>query len=313
MGEIARLCGHLPLAIGMIASQLRHHPARTPDQLAGELAAARDRLALMRAENLSVASAFDLSYTDLTKTQQRLFRRLGLIPGPIFDAYAAAALDGTSLDAARRHLDELYDQHLISEPAPGRYRLHDLLREHARTLAATDSPAEADAATGRLLNYYLHTAAAASQRIPTWTTVQDPQLPGDPPAHSPRLPTLEQATAWLETERGNLHAAAGHAAATGRIVHAVQIPAAVGGFLRAQGHWDQAAALHRAAAATARPGRRPARAGAGPSATRHLGLDDGGPAGRGRPSHPSGGPVRRGRAISPARLTPSITWAWCTS
>ena len=249
---IARLCGHLPLAIGMIASQLRHHPARTPGQLAGELAAARDRLALMRAENLSVASAFDLSYTDLTEAQQRLFRRLGLIPGPIFDGYAIAALDGTSLDAARRHLDELYDQHLISEPAPGRYRLHDLLRQHARAGAATDSPADTDAATGRLLNYYLHTAAAASHRIPTWTTVHDSQLPGDPPAHSPRLLTLEQAIAWLETERGNLHAAAGHAAATGRAVHAVQIPAAVGGFLRAQGHWDQAAALHQAAAATAR-------------------------------------------------------------
>jgi tetratricopeptide (TPR) repeat protein/transcriptional regulator with XRE-family HTH domain len=251
VGEIARLCGHLPLAIGMIASQLRHHPARTPGRLAGDLAAARDRLALMRAENLSVASAFDLSYTELTEAQQRLFRRLGLIPGPSFDAYTTAALDGTSLDAARRHLDELYDQHLITEPAPGRYRLHDLLRQHARTLAATDDPADTDQATGRLLNYYLHTAAAANQRIPTWTTVYGPPLPGDPPAHAPRLSTLEQATAWLETERGNLHAAAGHAAATGRVVHAVQIPAAVGGFLRAQGHWDQAAALHRAAAATA--------------------------------------------------------------
>ena len=113
-----------------------------PGRLAAELAAARDRLALMRAEDLSVAAAFDLSYADLTAGQQRLFRRLGLIPGSDFDAYAAAALDGTSLDAARRHLDDLYDQHLISEPAAGRYRLHDLLREHARALAGTDEPAD---------------------------------------------------------------------------------------------------------------------------------------------------------------------------
>jgi tetratricopeptide (TPR) repeat protein/transcriptional regulator with XRE-family HTH domain len=251
-GEIARLCGYLPLAIGMIASQLRHHPTRTAGQVAAELATARDRLALMHAENLSVTAAFSLSYHDLTQDQQRLFRRLGLVPGPSLDAYAAAALGGTSLDAARRHLDELYDQHLITEPAAGRYRLHDLLRQHARTLAATDSSAESDAATGRLLNYYLHAAAAASQRIPTWTAAHDTQLPGDPPAHVPALSTLEQATGWLEAERGNLHAAATHAAATGRAVYAVQIPAAVGGFLRAQGHWDQAAALHRAAAAAAR-------------------------------------------------------------
>ena len=99
VGEITRLCGYLPLAIGMLASQLRHHPAWSAAELAAELAAARDRLALMHAENLSVAAAFDLSYADLTAGLQRLFRRLGLIPGPGFDAYAAAALDDASLGA----------------------------------------------------------------------------------------------------------------------------------------------------------------------------------------------------------------------
>jgi hypothetical protein len=77
VGEITRLCGYLPLAIGMIASQLRHHPAWPAAGLAADLAAARDRLAVMHAENLSVAAAFDLSYADLTEAQRRLFRRLG--------------------------------------------------------------------------------------------------------------------------------------------------------------------------------------------------------------------------------------------
>ena len=44
VGEIARLCGYLPLAIGMLAGQLRHHPACTPAGLAADLAAAKDRL-----------------------------------------------------------------------------------------------------------------------------------------------------------------------------------------------------------------------------------------------------------------------------
>ena len=134
--ELTRLCGYLPLAIEMLARQLRHHPAWTVPSMAAELAAARDRLAMMHAENLLVAAAFDLSYRDLAATQQRLFRRAGLIPGPGFDAYAVAALDDTSLATARRGLDELYDHHLLAEPAPGRYQLHDLLREHARALAA---------------------------------------------------------------------------------------------------------------------------------------------------------------------------------
>ncbi len=76
VGELTRLCGCLPLAIGMLASQLRHHPAWTAVGLAVELADGRDRLAGMRAENLSVAAAFGLSYRDLSEDQQRLFRRL---------------------------------------------------------------------------------------------------------------------------------------------------------------------------------------------------------------------------------------------
>jgi hypothetical protein len=143
--EITRLGGYLPLAIGMLASQLRHHPAWTAVSLAAELADARDRLALMHTENLSAGAAFGLSYQDLPDDQQRLFRRLGLVPGADFDVYAAAALGATSLATARQHLDELYEHHLLAEPAPGRYQPHDLIREHARTVAATDDPADSDA------------------------------------------------------------------------------------------------------------------------------------------------------------------------
>jgi hypothetical protein len=73
----------------------------------------------MMAENLSVAAAFGLSYNDLTEDQQRLFRRLGLHQGPDIDAHAAAALDDTTARQARRGLEGLYDQHLITQPATG--------------------------------------------------------------------------------------------------------------------------------------------------------------------------------------------------
>ena len=247
VNEITRLCGYLPLAIGMLAAQLRHHPAWTPAGLAASLAQARDRLAVMRAENASVAAAFDLSYQDLTRGQQRLFRRLGLVPGPSFDAYAAAALDGTSLEEARSRLDELYDQHLLNEPAPGRYQLHDLLREHAHALAGADDPADSAAATGRLLDYYLHTAAAASrltvQRLP-------PAVPpvACPPAAVPQLDSQKEALAWLEAERANLQACADHAGSDGLAVHAVWLPATLGGFLGTHGYLDQALTLHQKAA-----------------------------------------------------------------
>ena len=252
VGEMARLCGYLPLAIGMLASQLRHHPTWSAGQLAAELVAARDRLALLRAENLSVAAAFGLSYADLTPGPRRLFRRLGLVPGADFDAYAAAALDGTGLDQARRCLDELYDQHLLAEPAPGRYQLHDLLREHARALAAADNLAESDAAAGLLLDYYLHTALAAGRHFRARASAARRPPPGRPPAQSSDVSTSRRAGAWLEAERANLHAAVNYAASHGRPEHAIAIPAAISGFLSARGHWDQSAALCQTALAAAR-------------------------------------------------------------
>ena len=153
-----------------------------------------------------MAAAFDLSYQDLTVGQQRLFRRLGLHPGTEIDAYAAAALDDTDLQATRRSLAELHDQNLISEPARGRYRLHDLLREHARTLAAADDDADNLAAIGRLLDYYLHTSVAASRHTAWHPSIADLAPPSPAPAWVPKLRTEEESIAWLGTERSNLHA-----------------------------------------------------------------------------------------------------------
>jgi tetratricopeptide (TPR) repeat protein/transcriptional regulator with XRE-family HTH domain len=251
-GDIARLCGYLPLAIGMLARQLQHHPSWTSAALAADLAAAKERLELIHAENLSVAAAFGLSYRDLTAGQRRLFRALGLHPGPDIDGYAAAALAGTGLAAARRNLGALYDQHLITEPARGRYRLHDLIREHARALAADDDPAGRDAAAGRLLDYYLHTALAASTHIPALIAARARTPAVQPPAHAPQISGPSQATAWLEAERANLHAAVDYAAASARTLHATGIAAAIAGFLYLRGHWDEAIALQQTALTAAR-------------------------------------------------------------
>ena len=250
--ELTRLCGYLPLAIAMLASQLRNHPVRTAAGLAAEVAQARDRLALMHAENVSVSAAFGLSHADLSEGARRLFRRLGLVPGPVVDAYAAAALDATGLAAARRHLDELYDHHLIAEPAPGRYQLHDLLREHARTLAADEDPVPAAEAARRLLDYYLHTALAAGRHFTPRGSTAGRRPAAGWPGQAPDVSTVGQAAAWLDAERANLHAAAEDAARRACFPHATALPVAISGFLAARGHWDESAALHQGALAAAR-------------------------------------------------------------
>jgi len=248
VAELARLCGYLPLAIGMLAGQLRHHPSWTAASLAASLARATSRLDLLHAEDLSVAAAFGVSYRSLTVQQRRLFRRLGLPRGPDVDAYAAAALDGTSLTAARRGLEALYDRHLIAEPRPGRYRLHDLVRAHAQALAAGDDPAACEGAITGLLDYYTHTVLAAARLLFPGGAGSDAAVPGRPPRHAPAFSTRAEAAAWVAAERANLYAAAGEAVLSGRRVPAYLIPAALAGSQDAWGeHWDQALADYQSA------------------------------------------------------------------
>jgi tetratricopeptide (TPR) repeat protein/transcriptional regulator with XRE-family HTH domain len=251
IGEITRLCGYLPLAVGMLARQLHHHPTWTPAELVGDLAATRDRLELMRAENLSVAAALDLSYQDLTIGQQQLFRRLGLHLGTDIDAYAAAALDQSDLATARRRLDALYDQYLLAEPAHGRYRFHDLVAERARTLVAGDPAADQAASADRLLGYYLHCAQAADRQLARRSPAGMPSAMSPPPVYIPGLANRPEAVAWMTTERFNLHAVA-VAIAHDQMPQAVAIAAAMHGFLRSQGHWSQALTLYAAMVEAAR-------------------------------------------------------------
>jgi tetratricopeptide (TPR) repeat protein len=251
VSDVTRLCGYLPIAVAMLGRQLRHHPAWTVASLAGELARSRDhRLELMYAENVSVGAAFDLSYQDLSADQQRLFRYLGLHSGDDIDAYAAAALVGTDLATAGRDLAGLYDQHLLGEPVPGRYRFHDLIREYACSLAETAQPSERDAATDRVLDFYLYTASTATRHIARLQVAED----RTPPAAGPLLPHRQAAIDWLDAEHLNVHAAATLAAGSGRPGHAVAISTVMHGYLCSYGHWDQAIALHRTALEAARRG-----------------------------------------------------------
>jgi tetratricopeptide (TPR) repeat protein/transcriptional regulator with XRE-family HTH domain len=239
--DITRLCGYLPLAIGMLARQLYHHPAWSPTGRAAELAAAVDRLELLATENVSVAAAFDLSYADLAPDQQRLFRRLGLHPGADIDGYAAAALDGTGLSQAQRGMEALYDQYLLTEPAPGRYRMHDLIREHARALAGRlDPDVQREQATERLLDYYQHAAAQADALLARQARTHPAPAVGTIPAAAPALADREQALAWARAERASLLACLDHATAAGQHARVVGLTAGLAGLLRHDGPWAEA-------------------------------------------------------------------------
>ncbi|WUI02414.1 tetratricopeptide repeat protein [Spirillospora sp. NBC_00431] len=246
--ELVELCGRLPLAIALVAGRFKHRPAWTVTDLIADLRAARDRLAPMCAEDVSVAGAFDRSYQGLPPDHRRFFRRLGLLPGTDVDAYGAAALAGTDPVTSGAFLSDLYDCHLIGEPARGRFRFHDLVAVHARALAAAeDDPAGRTAARDRLVVYYLRTSRDAGRFFASHTPVPAGASTA-PPTASPPLTTWQDAAGWLAAERANLHAAV-HQDPSGP---ALRIPQAVHGFLAVTGHWDQARTLHRLGARHAR-------------------------------------------------------------
>ena len=247
--EIAELCGHLPLALRIAASLLRHRPSWPPEHLATQLRDQHQRVAALSDGERGLATVFELSYTSLDDRHRRLWRRLGLIPGPDLDAYASAALAEIDSATAARLLEDLVDHNLLIAYAPGRYRLHDLLRVQARTMAETDPGSDRVSALNRLLSYYAHAARSASALIARYPAPapDDDSVPADAPA----LTAPEAARTCLRTEQSNLDAALNHARAHGLDGHVIALAAGLAEILQADGPWIRALEIHQSAAVTA--------------------------------------------------------------
>jgi DNA-binding SARP family transcriptional activator len=246
LGEVARLCGYLPLAVRIAGAVLRRHPVWSPEHLIGLLRDQRRRSAHASGGERDFGAVFNLSYAALPEPHRLLLRRLGLVPGPDTDPYAAAALVGCAPENAAGLLEDLLGHGLVDARAPGRYRLHDPIRVHARGLAATD--AGHATALERLLHYYAYTAQSASISIAR----QPRHRPeGATPDHLPVLSDPEAARDWLRAERANLEAALAHADTSGLQRRAVELSAGLAEILLSDGPFTRALEVHRAAAGTA--------------------------------------------------------------
>ncbi|MET8050126.1 tetratricopeptide repeat protein [Streptosporangium sp. NPDC005286] len=212
--EVLRLCGHLPLALRLAGARLRHRPGWTVGILVERMA-----------EGVSeFDTAFAMSVRQLDRAERRLFRLLGLLSGSSFDEYVAAALADVPLRSARAMLEDLLDAHLIQQPSAGRYTLHDLVHQHARRAAAEqDSPVEREQALGRVLDYYVHAAAAADAAMPHVSGSRAASA-GRPPAELPRFTDKHAALGWFVTEYTNLMGAFEVAVVTGADAHVCELP-----------------------------------------------------------------------------------------
>ena len=251
--RLIEVTARLPLALSLAAARAAQRPSSPLAALAAELEDIRGRLDALDAGDgvTSVRAALSWSYQQVSEPAARVFRLLGLHPGPDVGAAAAASLAGLGPARTGQALDELSRTHLVAEPTPGRFTFHDLLRAYAAELAAgQDSAADRQAATRRMLDYYLLSAYAATLRVyPAGDRVEfPPPLPGV----RPEQPASAQAgLAWLSTEYQVLLAVASQAAEAGFDQHAQDLPDVLATFLDRRGRPADGAALHQLSLAAA--------------------------------------------------------------
>jgi len=255
---LVSLCAGLPLALAVTAARAAARPGFRLAALAAELRDERTRLDVLDAgdPSTSVQAVFSWSYQHLAPAAARMFRLLGLYPGGDITPLAAASLAGHPADQARELLRLLARESLLAEPVPGRFAFHDLLRAYAaRQCQAKDSENDRRAALTRLFDYYL---AAAGAAMDTLAPAEQHRRPAIPP-HAAPLPPLDApaaARAWLDAERANLVAVAGHAATHGWPSHTIRLAATLYRYyLDIGGHLSDALATHAYALHAARESR----------------------------------------------------------
>ncbi|MEU3683510.1 tetratricopeptide repeat protein [Streptomyces sp. H23] len=198
--ELARLCGHLPLAVSIVGAILASDPELSPTELADELAQEEQRLEGLEHEDAAVRAAFERSYVRLNEFHAATFRTLSLSPGTDLSVEAAAVLLDTQQVKARRALRHLLNCHLVETGNnPGRWRMHDLVRLYAAEQAqSSDSKDSRDAAQERLVSYL----SARAEHAAEW-------INGHPEKQlAEGFPDRAAALEWLAIEASNLVASA---------------------------------------------------------------------------------------------------------
>jgi len=212
--ELGELCARLPLALSVAAAHAAAHPEFPLAVFCSEFRS-RSRGVGTADPVATTRTVFSWSYHHLGDRAARMFRLLGIHPGPDVNAAAAASLAGVPLGEARKALDELTHAHLIEEHVPGRFTFHDLVRGYAAGQARAAGKGEKlAAAERRLLDHYLRTAHAGMMLM--YPARHRIKLPPPVRGVTPEaFVAYEQALAWFQAEHQVLMAAVAHAASHG--------------------------------------------------------------------------------------------------
>lgn len=205
--EIVRACGNLPLAIRIAAGRLVQRGDLSPAALARRLHDERHRLDELSIGDLAVRSSADLSYRALNPAEARVYRLIGMLGTSEFAGWTIAhAAGGGSVDLCMDRLIEanLVQVTTVDTTGASAYRVHDLLRLHAKELATGTARRQSRDDLDVVLDSWLGHSKAAVDRLPyRYFGVQDT-------ARASRVPTTEvpagpdAAIGWLEAHQQSL-------------------------------------------------------------------------------------------------------------
>jgi nucleoside phosphorylase/tetratricopeptide (TPR) repeat protein len=167
--QLAACSAGLPLGLRIAAQRVNAQGGSGLPELLADLddaATALDALDLGDDPYTAVRTVFSWSYRALDAAVAAGFRLLGMHPANTFALPAAAATLGLSAAETKLVLRTLVNAHLLAQPSPDRFQMHDLLRTYARELSFKyDAKAAQTEALQRLLDQYVYAADRASRAI----------------------------------------------------------------------------------------------------------------------------------------------------
>ncbi|MER5636663.1 BTAD domain-containing putative transcriptional regulator [Kitasatospora sp. NPDC002227] len=171
--RVLELCGRLPLAVRVVAARLVARPSLSLATLCDQLDDETERLDHLAYDDLSVRRSLALAHRALTTSADPVdrlaalaLRRLGAIALVEYEAAAVARLLDCPAGRAEAALARLAGVALLEELRPGRYGLHDLVRDFSRELGLReDGEQERGQALGRALRWYADQAGGTSVTI----------------------------------------------------------------------------------------------------------------------------------------------------
>ncbi|MFJ5230689.1 DUF4365 domain-containing protein [Kitasatospora sp. NPDC088391] len=212
--EIAKLCGHLPLALSVSAAIMKEDPDLAPAELLADLAAEKTRLDILQFGDTAVRAALHVSLIRLDESLRAPFCKLSIHPGSQMSEQIVAAVLGEDGPQARSVLRKLGQASLVSRvPGASRWRMHDLVHLFsAEQCRATISEAERLLAFARVAELYGQISHEA-----------DLTLRGMPGRKPPRFDAVGDALSWFDVDCANLQATARQAREFGMTEQAFEL------------------------------------------------------------------------------------------